>query len=256
MAELFPSIQETIAAYRAKTLKPSAVATELLARLDKENLELNAYLRTYTPEIVAAAKKADAAYAAGTARPLEGIFVGIKDNLLVSGTLTGSASKMLEGYVAPYTGTAVGKPARCRRDHGRKNQHGRICHGFFDRKFGLWCDQESERSFLRPGRLVRRLGRGGCGRTLPHRPGIGYRRLHSPGRPRFAAASVLSRPTGSVSRYGLMSIGLFTRRDRPACPNSVSDARTVFNAIRGADERDATSHDIKGAKKLAGRGIA
>jgi aspartyl-tRNA(Asn)/glutamyl-tRNA(Gln) amidotransferase subunit A len=33
--------------------------------------------------------------------------------------------------------------------------------------------------------------------------------------------------------------------------NSVSDARTVFNAIRGADAHDATSHDIRGSKKLA-----
>jgi aspartyl-tRNA(Asn)/glutamyl-tRNA(Gln) amidotransferase subunit A len=36
--------------------------------------------------------------------------------------------------------------------------------------------------------------------------------------------------------------------------NSVGDARTVFNTIRGGDERDATSHDIKGAKKLAAPG--
>src|SRR5512133_832002 len=109
MAEIFPSIQETIKAYRAGTLKPSVVAAELLARIDKENPELNAYLRTYASEVTAAAKLADAAYANGTARPLEGILVGIKDNMLVEGTETGSASKMLAGYIAPYTGTAVKK---------------------------------------------------------------------------------------------------------------------------------------------------
>jgi aspartyl-tRNA(Asn)/glutamyl-tRNA(Gln) amidotransferase subunit A len=32
--------------------------------------------------------------------------------------------------------------------------------------------------------------------------------------------------------------------------NSVADARAVFNAIRGADPKDATSHNIKGTKKL------
>ena len=70
MADIFPDIQTTLAAYRSKTLKPSTVASDLLSRLETENPQLNAYLRTYAPEIKAAAEKADAAYAAGTARPV------------------------------------------------------------------------------------------------------------------------------------------------------------------------------------------
>ena len=252
MAELFPSIQETIASYRAKTLKPSAVATELLARLEKENPELNAYLRTYAPEITAAAKKADAAYAAGTARPLEGIFVGIKDNLLVSGTLTGSASKMLEGYVAPYTGTAVGKLLGAGAIMVGKTNMDEFAIGSSTENSAYGATKNPKDPSCVPGGSsggsAAAVAAGLCHVALGSDTGGSIRQ------PASLCGCVGFKPTyGSVSRYGLMSMASSLDVIGPLA-NSVSDARTVFNAIRGADERDATSHDIKGVKKLAAAG--
>jgi len=252
MAELFPSIQETIASYRAKTLKPSAVATELLARLEKENPELNAYLRTYAPEITAAAKKADAAYAAGTARPLEGIFVGIKDNLLVSGTLTGSASKMLEGYVAPYTGTAVGKLLGAGAIMVGKTNMDEFAMGSSTENSAYGATKNPKDPSCVPGGSsggsAAAVAAGLCHVALGSDTGGSIRQ------PASLCGCVGFKPTyGSVSRYGLMSMASSLDVIGPLA-NSVSDARTVFNAIRGADERDATSHDIKGVKKLAAAG--
>jgi len=43
------------------------------------------------------------------ARPLEGITVAVKDNFCTAGVQTSCASRMLTGYVPPYTATVVDK---------------------------------------------------------------------------------------------------------------------------------------------------
>jgi len=252
MAELFPSIQETIAAYRAKTLMPSQVAAELLSRLEKENPDLNAYLRTYGTEMIEAAKRADSAYATGKARPLEGIFVGIKDNLLVSGTLTGSASKMLEGYVAPYTGTAVKKLLEDGAIMVGKTNMDEFAMGSSTENSAYGATKNPKDPSCVPGGSsggsAAAVAAGLCHIALGSDTGGSIRQ------PASLCGCVGFKPTyGSVSRYGLMSMASSLDVIGPLA-NSVGDARTVFNTIRGGDERDATSHDIKGAKKLAAPG--
>ena len=70
---------------------------------------LNAFI-VETPEIATkAAAAADAALAAGTARPLTGVPVGIKDLFCTEGVQTTAGSKILEGFVPPYESTVSGK---------------------------------------------------------------------------------------------------------------------------------------------------
>jgi aspartyl-tRNA(Asn)/glutamyl-tRNA(Gln) amidotransferase subunit A len=252
MADIFPDIQTTLAAYRSKTLKPSTVASDLLSRLEAENPQLNAYLRTYAPEIKAAAEKADAAYAAGTARPLEGVFVGVKDNLLVSGTLTGSASKILEGYVAPYTGTAVGKLLAAGAIMVGKTNMDEFAMGSSTENSAYGPTKNPKDPSCVPGGSsggsAAAVAAGLCHVALGSDTGGSIRQ------PASLCGCVGFKPTyGSVSRYGLMSMASSLDVIGPLA-NSVSDARVVYDIIRGADERDATSHYIKGSKKLAAAG--
>jgi aspartyl-tRNA(Asn)/glutamyl-tRNA(Gln) amidotransferase subunit A len=56
----------------------------------------------------AEALAADARRSAGEARsPLDGVPVAVKDNLVIEGTETTCASRILEGFVPPYTASAV-----------------------------------------------------------------------------------------------------------------------------------------------------
>lgn len=106
LAEL--TIEKARSALDAKEYTAHELAQAYLDAIAQKNPELNAYLEVYD-DVLAQADRADAMIANGTAQPLTGIPIALKDNLLFEGKQVTSASKILEGYVAPYTGTAVQK---------------------------------------------------------------------------------------------------------------------------------------------------
>ncbi|MDD3447187.1 MAG: Asp-tRNA(Asn)/Glu-tRNA(Gln) amidotransferase subunit GatA [Zavarzinia sp.] len=70
---------------------------------------LNAFI-TETPAIaLEQAAASDARIAAGTARPLEGLPVAVKDLFCTKGVLTTAASHILDGFEPPYESTVSGK---------------------------------------------------------------------------------------------------------------------------------------------------
>ena len=84
------------------------LAESYLAEIKKTNGDINAYLEIYD-DVLAQADNADKVIASGTATSLTGIPLALKDNLLITGKHVTSASKILEGYVAPYDATVVDK---------------------------------------------------------------------------------------------------------------------------------------------------
>ncbi len=84
---------EALAAFRAGTLSPVALMEATLARIDAVNPKLNAFTAVHAERALAQARAAAAAYADGTARPLEGIPVAIKDFHAVAGERTTFGSK-------------------------------------------------------------------------------------------------------------------------------------------------------------------
>ena len=84
------------------------VARAALDAVDARDPQIQAFLQV-TPEFaLAAAKRVDAARAAGEPLPpLAGVPFAIKDNMNLTGTRTTCASRMLETYESPYTATCV-----------------------------------------------------------------------------------------------------------------------------------------------------
>ena len=68
---------------------------------------LNAVIRVHRARALAAADAVDARVKVGERLPLAGVPIALKDNLCVTGLPATCCSKMLAGYVAPYTATAV-----------------------------------------------------------------------------------------------------------------------------------------------------
>lgn len=90
-------------AFSATDLVSAYVAQQAATR------DLNAYITETADQALAAAKDADARWHAGTARPLEGVPLAVKDNFCTKGVLTTAASHILDGFVPHYESTVTQK---------------------------------------------------------------------------------------------------------------------------------------------------
>jgi len=80
MSELcYLPVTDLIARFRARSLSPVEYLDALIARTEAVNPIINAYTETYFETARDQAKAAEARYGDGTARPLEGVPVAIKD---------------------------------------------------------------------------------------------------------------------------------------------------------------------------------
>jgi aspartyl-tRNA(Asn)/glutamyl-tRNA(Gln) amidotransferase subunit A len=78
-----------------------------LDRIELYNAELNAFLTVYDQEALARAKEIDAKIAQGTAGPLAGLVVGIKDLLCYADHPSQAGSQILNRFLSTFSATAV-----------------------------------------------------------------------------------------------------------------------------------------------------
>ena len=78
-----------------------------LARIDRYNPRLNAYITVDADRALEAAERADSQRQSGEAGPLVGIPIAHKDIFCTYGLKTSCGSRMLDSFVAPYSATVV-----------------------------------------------------------------------------------------------------------------------------------------------------
>lgn len=92
-----------------KEVKPSELAQAYMGQIDKHNAEINAYI-SVNEQLMDQAKELDIKQEKGELKgKLSGLPLGIKDLLCVKGQPNTAGSKILEGFVAPYTSTVAQK---------------------------------------------------------------------------------------------------------------------------------------------------
>jgi aspartyl-tRNA(Asn)/glutamyl-tRNA(Gln) amidotransferase subunit A len=102
------TLTEAAAAIREHKLSSVEVTRSLLARIERWQPVLNAFVRVEAEEALAAAAAADAAIARGVALgPLHGVPLAHKDMYYITGKLAECGSKIRKGWVAPATSTAI-----------------------------------------------------------------------------------------------------------------------------------------------------
>jgi aspartyl-tRNA(Asn)/glutamyl-tRNA(Gln) amidotransferase subunit A len=212
-----------------------------LERIAERDGEIGAYL-TLTGDLArAAAERVDAAVRGGATFPLAGVGLAIKDNMCVTTTRTTCASKILDGWIAPYTATAV----------QRLLDAGAIPLGktnLDEFAMGSSCENSALGKTVNPWDRRRVPGGSSGGSVAAVAAGEATIALGSDtgGSIREPAAFcnvVGFKPTyGRVSRYGLIAFASSLDQIGPIT-TTVADAALVYDLMAGRDPMDATTVD-------------
>jgi aspartyl-tRNA(Asn)/glutamyl-tRNA(Gln) amidotransferase subunit A len=97
---------------RARQFSSVELARHFLARIERFNSALNAFITVTGERALAAARKADELIADGEALPLAGLPIVHKDIFCTDGVLTSCGSRILSNFVAPYDAAVVERLAQ------------------------------------------------------------------------------------------------------------------------------------------------
>src|SRR5262245_29535729 len=97
-----------VALYRNRDLSVTEVIKSVFQEIDRTDKNVRAFLTLCEERALADARRIDRKIADGEPlEPLSGVPIAIKDNMALRDVTTTCGSKILEGYVSPYTATAV-----------------------------------------------------------------------------------------------------------------------------------------------------
>ena len=109
------TLTQLAAALKSGEFSSRELTAHYLQRIEKADGKLNSFISVTAEQALKHAEIADNARAAGTAGPLVGIPLALKDIFCTRDVKTSCGSKMLDSFIAPYNATRHGH--RYRRLH-------------------------------------------------------------------------------------------------------------------------------------------
>jgi aspartyl-tRNA(Asn)/glutamyl-tRNA(Gln) amidotransferase subunit A len=231
-----------VALYKNREISVTEVIKSVYEEIEKVDKDVRALLSICPDRALDEARRLDDRIASGESiEPLSGVPVAIKDNIAIRDMVTTCGSKILEGYVPPYTATVV----------ERLRSSGAIIIGKTNcDEFAMGSTTENSGYFVtkNPHNLDRVPGGSSGGSAASVASGTSLIALGSDtgGSVRTPAAFcgvVGLKPTyGRVSRYGLVAFGSSLDQIGPLS-KSVREAAQTLEVISGFDQFDSTSAD-------------
>lgn len=217
------------------------LATAYLENIKKSDKDIHAYLEVYSNVLIQAKFADERLKEKKNVTLLTGIPLSIKDNILVTGQIVSSASKMLANYRGTYDATVIKKlQAAGAILLGRTNMD----------EFAM--GGSTENSAYGPTKNpydLERVAGGSSGGAVGSVAGdmalaaLGSDTGGSIRQPSSFCGLVGLKPTyGAVSRYGLMAMGSSFDQIGPVA-KTADDAEIIFDFIAGRDIMDGTTID-------------
>ncbi len=242
----------TIAAAAAGLRRKDFAAAELtlahLAAVETLNPRLNAYITVSHSQAMAQAQAADRALAAGTAGPLAGIPLAIKDLFCTAGVRTTAGSKILGAFVPPYESTVTANLLRDGAVFLGKTNLDEFAMGSSNMTSAYgpvenpWKRRQDPDTILVPGGSS-----GGSAAAVAARLAMGGTGTDTGGsirQPASFCGIVGMKPTyGRCSRWGVVAFASSLDHPGPLA-RTVEDAAILLRSMAGFDAKDSTSADI------------
>ena len=229
------TVHEIRALIRSTQVSPKEVIEALGRRIDEIDPLIHGYLSHDLERAISEAQRVDVSL------PLGGVPISIKDVISVQGHPCGCASKILQGYVAPYDATVVAKlRAAGAIPFGRVNMD----------EFAMGSSTENSAfgPTGNPWDITRTPGGSSGGSAAVVAADEGFAALGSDTggsirQPAALCGRVGLKPTyGRVSRYGLVAFASSLDQIGPITKD-VRDAAILMNFIAGPDKFDSTALD-------------
>ena len=229
------TVHEALDLLRRKEISPKEIVEALVSRIEQFDGAVHGYL-SFDPE-----RALEEAAHADVSLPLGGIPIAIKDVVSVQGQPCGCASKILQGYTAPFDATVIKKlRAAGAIPFGRTNMD----------EFAM--GSSTENSAFGPSHNPWDRDRipggssGGSSAVVAADEALAALGSDTGGSIRQPAAlcgCVGVKPTyGRVSRYGLVAFASSLDQIGPLTKD-VRDAALIMNVISGVDPCDSTTLD-------------
>ncbi|TSA48563.1 MAG: Asp-tRNA(Asn)/Glu-tRNA(Gln) amidotransferase subunit GatA [Nitrosomonadales bacterium] len=235
------SLKELAAKLVSKQISSVELTRDFLARIDRLNPALNAYVTLDADKSLAQARAADEKIARGEATPLTGIPIAQKDIFCAKGWTSACGSKMLANFVSPYDAHVIEQFDRAGAVNLGKTNMDEFAMGssnetsYFGKVKNPWDNERvpGGSSGGSAAAVAARL----CAAATGTDTGGSIRQPAS-----LCGLSGLKPTYGVVSRYGMIAFASSLDQAGPMA-KSCEDMGLMLNVMAGFDARDSTSLD-------------
>ncbi|BCX80753.1 aspartyl-tRNA(Asn)/glutamyl-tRNA(Gln) amidotransferase subunit A [Methylomarinovum caldicuralii] len=235
------TLAELAQGLKNKEFSSRELSGHFLARIERHQPQLNAFITVTAERALADAEAADARLAKGEGGPLTGIPLAQKDIFCTDGIRTSCGSRMLDNFPAPYDATVVRRLAEA----------GTVLLGKLNMdEFAMGSSNETSyygpvRNPWNPERVPGGSSGGSAAAVaaglVPAATGTDTGgSIRQPAA--FCGITGLKPTYGRVSRWGMIAFASSLDQGGPMA-RSAEDCALLLQAMAGFDERDSTSVD-------------